>query len=64
MKKLTQVLVVLLVFTTGFLGYKVYDLSNQIEKLDKTESKKEISTIVSEFETDVTRVVQLRQLYR
>lgn len=58
MKKLTQVLVVLLVFTTGILGYKVYDLSDQIEKLDKTETQKEVSTIVSEFETDVTRVVQ------
>lgn len=57
MKRISQLLLVLLLFTTGFMGYKMYEMNEEIENLKNPNPKKEISKIVSEFETDVTRVV-------
>lgn len=39
------------------MGYKMYEMNEEIENLKNPNPKKEISKIVSEFETDVTRVV-------
>ena len=57
MKRLTQIIIVVLLGLTAFLSYQVQDLSKEVESLKKSGPNKEISKVVSEFETDVTKVV-------
>lgn len=57
MKKFTRVVVALLVLSTGFLSYQVYELNQKVKELGGDKTPTEVSKVVSEFETDVTRVV-------
>lgn len=55
MKKITNILLVVLVAFNLYLGYEIYELK-QAQPTD-TEKQTVVSSVVSEFETDVTRVV-------
>lgn len=57
MKRFSHVLVVILLFATSFLSYKVYELNQKINAIKTPTQTTDVSKVVSEFETDVTRVV-------
>lgn len=57
MKKIKNVVILLLIISNGFLLFQVYNINNTLNKTGDKPKDKEISKIVSEFETDVTKVV-------
>lgn len=51
-------ILVMLLAWNGFLTYQVYDLNNRPTVTEKTEDGKTVEKVVTEFETDPTKVVE------